>query len=57
MLHAKFPPAERPRCPKCGHHMEAADVIPGMSAIGSRTFLCAHCGNVDLIPKAAVNVG
>ena len=56
MLHSKLPPPERPRCAKCGHYMEAADVMPGMSVIGARTFLCAHCGNVDLIPaKAAVD--
>ena len=55
MLHSKFPPPERPRCPKCGYAMEAADVMPGMSVIGSRTFLCAQCGHVDVIPaKVAI---
>jgi hypothetical protein len=30
--------------------MAAADVMPGIAAIGARTFLCASCGNVELIP-------
>ena len=51
MLKMQSPPAERPGCPKCGHRMSHANLIPGMVLIGRRAFVCERCGNAEFIAE------
>lgn len=57
MLKAQCPAAERPVCPKCGFSMGRARLIPGMSLIGARTFVCDRCGDIEYVrePLALAN--
>ena len=49
MREPDYPPTERPACAQCGYPMARAELIPGLSQIAARTFVCRHCGNIDLI--------
>ena len=51
MLSMQRPPANLPCCPKCNWRMSNADLIPGMTFMSGRAFVCDRCGNAEFIAE------